>query len=55
MNPDLVDKSKYPTPPNLFEITKFGGWAKVNDEFFDPEGGVVTEIYQSQGKSTASG
>ena len=28
-----------PTPPKLFEITKFGGWDKVNDEFFDPEGG----------------
>jgi sulfate/thiosulfate transport system substrate-binding protein len=55
VNPALVDKSKYPTPPKLFEITKFGGWDKVNDEFFDPEGGVVTDIFQSQGKSTASG
>ena len=40
--------------PSLFDITKFGGWAKVNDEFFDPEKGVVAEIFQSQGKSTAS-
>ena len=38
----------------LFEITKFGGWGKVNDEFFDPEGSVVADIFQSQGKSTAS-
>src|SRR5919107_6043197 len=30
----------FPTPPKLFEITKFGGWDKVNDEFFDPEAGV---------------
>ena len=45
---------KFPTPTNLFEITKFGGWDKVNDEFFDPETGVVAEIFQSQGKSTAS-
>jgi sulfate/thiosulfate-binding protein len=44
----------FPTPPNLFEITKFGGWNKVNDEFFDPEAGIVAEIFQSQGKSTAS-
>jgi sulfate/thiosulfate transport system substrate-binding protein len=44
----------FPTPPNLFEITKFGGWDKVNDEFFDPEQGIVAEIFQSQGKSTAS-
>jgi sulfate/thiosulfate transport system substrate-binding protein len=35
----------FPTPSALFEIDKFGGWSRVNDEFFDPE----------QGKSTASG
>jgi sulfate/thiosulfate-binding protein len=45
---------EFPTPPSLFEITKFGGWDKVNDEFFDPEQGIVAEIFQSQGKSTAS-
>jgi sulfate/thiosulfate transport system substrate-binding protein len=45
---------EFPTPPDLFEITKFGGWDKVNAEFFDPETGVVAEIFQSQGKSTAS-
>jgi sulfate/thiosulfate transport system substrate-binding protein len=44
----------FPTPAKLFEITKFGGWDKVNDEFFDPEAGVVAEIFQAQGKSTAS-
>ena len=45
---------EFPTPSKLFEITKFGGWDKVNDEFFDPEGSVVADIFQSQGKSTAS-
>ena len=45
---------EFPTPAKLFEITKFGGWGKVNDEFFDPEKGVVAELFQSQGKSTAS-
>jgi sulfate/thiosulfate transport system substrate-binding protein len=45
----------FPTPAKLFEITKFGGWAEVNDTFFDPEKGVIAEIFQSQGKSTASG
>jgi sulfate/thiosulfate transport system substrate-binding protein len=44
----------FPTPPGLFEIDKFGGWDKVNDEFFDPEKGTIAEIFQSQGKSTAS-
>jgi sulfate/thiosulfate transport system substrate-binding protein len=45
----------FPTPAKLFDITKLGGWDKVNDEFFDPEAGIVAEIFQSQGKSTASG
>jgi sulfate transport system substrate-binding protein len=45
----------FPTPAGLFDIAKLGGWEKVNSEFFDPEKGVVAEIFQSQGKSTASG
>ncbi len=45
---------EFPTPAKLFEIGKFGGWGKVNDEFFEPEGSVVADIFQSQGKSTAS-
>jgi sulfate/thiosulfate transport system substrate-binding protein len=50
----LLDEEQFPTPKTLFEIDKFGGWDTVNDEFFDPEQGVVAEIFQSQGKSTAS-
>jgi sulfate/thiosulfate-binding protein len=46
---------RFPTPADLFDITKFGGWDKVNTEFFDPEKGVVAKIFQSQGKSTESG
>jgi sulfate/thiosulfate transport system substrate-binding protein len=46
---------EFPTPAKLFEIGKFGGWEKVNDEFFDPESGVIADIFESQGKSTASG
>jgi sulfate/thiosulfate-binding protein len=45
---------KFPKPADLFHITKFGGWDKVNTDFFDPENGVVAKIFQSQGKSTAS-
>jgi sulfate/thiosulfate transport system substrate-binding protein len=45
----------FPAPPALFEIDKFGGWDEVNDEFFDPEQGTIAEIFESQGKSTASG
>ena len=53
MLPDLVDESTYPTPKTLFEIDEFGGWSKVNDEFFDPENGSVAEIERDLGVSTA--
>ncbi len=51
----LVDKKKFPSPPSLFQIDKFGGWSKANDEFFDPSKGKIAKLFQSQGKSTASG
>jgi sulfate/thiosulfate-binding protein len=49
---DLLDEKKYPTPKALFEIDKFGGWAKVTDEFFDPDEGIVAKIEQDLGIST---
>ena len=51
--PDLVDESTYPTPKSLYKIDEFGGWSKVNDEFFDPEKGSVAEIERDLGVSTA--
>jgi len=51
---DTPGADKFPEPSGLFDITKFGGWDKVNTEFFDPENGVVAKIFQDQGKSTAS-
>lgn len=44
----------FPDPAALFEIDKLGGWEKVNSDFFDPENGKIAEIFQAQGKSTAS-
>jgi sulfate transport system substrate-binding protein len=49
---DLVDKSKYPTPRNLFTIDDLGGWSAVNKEFFDPEDSVMASINQDQGFPT---
>jgi sulfate/thiosulfate-binding protein len=51
----LLDEQEFPTPATLFEIDRLGGWDKVNAEFFDPQQGSIAEIFQSQGKSTASG
>ena len=46
---------RFPEPSKLFDIEKLGGWSKVSDEFFDPEGSKIADIFESQGKSTASG
>jgi sulfate/thiosulfate transport system substrate-binding protein len=50
----VAGADEFPEPPALFEIDKFGGWDTVNTEFFDPENGKIAEIFQAQGKSTAS-
>jgi sulfate/thiosulfate-binding protein len=49
---DLVDKTTYPTPKNLFTIDDLGGWSAVNKEFFDPEGSVMASINQDKGFPT---
>jgi sulfate transport system substrate-binding protein len=53
VNKALIDEKRFPTPANLFTIDRFGGWDKVNDEFFDDETGKVAEIEQELGVSTS--
>jgi sulfate/thiosulfate-binding protein len=53
VNPKLVDEKQFPTPKDLFKISQFGGWGKVNDEFFDDETGSVAKIEQELGVSTS--
>jgi sulfate/thiosulfate transport system substrate-binding protein len=53
VNKDLVDPKQFPTPADLFTIDEFGGWDKVNDEFFDDESGKVAEIEKELGVSTS--
>jgi len=53
VNPKLVDPKQFPTPKDLFKISKFGGWGKVNDEFFDEESGSVAAIENELGVSTS--
>jgi sulfate transport system substrate-binding protein len=53
LDSSVVDKSKFPTPKNLFTIDKLGGWSTVNTKFFDPDKGVVATIEKSLGVSTA--
>lgn len=53
VNPKLVDAKQFPTPKDLFKISQFGGWSKVNDEFFDDETGSVAKIETELGVSTS--
>jgi len=53
VNPKLVDPVQFQTPKDLFKISQFGGWGKVNDEFFDSESGSVAKIEGELGVSTS--
>ena len=53
VNPKLVDEKQFPTPEDLFHIADFGGWGKVNDDFFDDETGSVAAIEKELGVSTS--
>ncbi|MDX6610351.1 MAG: sulfate/thiosulfate transport system substrate-binding protein [Solirubrobacterales bacterium] len=53
VNPKLVDTKQFPTPKELFKISQFGGWGKVNEEFFDDEAGSVAKIEGELGVSTS--
>jgi sulfate/thiosulfate transport system substrate-binding protein len=53
VRPELVDAQRFPTPSGLFKIGRFGGWSRVNDDFFDPATGSVAKIEKDLGVSTA--
>jgi len=48
----LVDKKRYPDPPQQFDIAKFGGWPAVMKKFFVPQDSVMQRIEESLGVST---
>ncbi len=49
VNPQLLDKEKFPVPSGLFTIEEFGGWDKVATEFFDEENGAIAKINEELG------
>jgi sulfate/thiosulfate-binding protein len=48
----LVDQERFFFRHDAFKISQFGGWAEVNDEFFDEETGSVAIIEQELGVPT---
>ncbi len=56
VNKKLVDPSQFPEPEKgLFQISKFGGWSKVKEGFFEEETGSITKMYEELGYPTTSG
>ena len=51
--PEAGRPEAVPDPEGLFKISQFGGWGKVNDEFFDDETGSVAKIESELGVSTS--
>jgi sulfate/thiosulfate transport system substrate-binding protein len=47
-------KGKFPTPPQLFDISFLGGWKKAKTQFFAPSSGSIIKIEQAAGVPTAS-
>ena len=52
VNPQLLDKEKFPVPPGLFTIEEFGGWDAVVTEFFEDKTGSIFKIVQDLGFAT---
>jgi sulfate/thiosulfate-binding protein len=46
------NRDKFPQPSALFTIEKFGGWDKVETDFFDAENGAIFEIQRELGNPT---
>lgn len=44
-----IDRSRFPKPSGLFTIEEFGGWAKVQSKFFDPQSGRAVKILRNLG------
>jgi sulfate/thiosulfate transport system substrate-binding protein len=53
--PSVAATFHFPQPKTLFTIDSLGGWTAVNTKFFDPQTGIVAQVEQSLGVSTASG
>src|SRR5438067_7381635 len=49
VDPKVIRRFNYPVRPWLFTIQRFGGWSKVQKQFFDPKTGIVTKIEASLG------
>jgi len=52
-NAAVAKEFNFPTPSGLFTVDDLGGWGTVKKEFFDPDNGKVTKIFEGQGIATS--
>jgi sulfate/thiosulfate transport system substrate-binding protein len=50
---EVLDTFDFPQPTNLFTIEDLGGWVEARPRFFDPETGLVAQIFGELGRETA--
>jgi sulfate/thiosulfate transport system substrate-binding protein len=46
----VAKQYKFPSRPGLFKIDRFGGWPKVDKQFFDPTKGIMAQIQRKVGQ-----
>ncbi len=51
--PQVLAEFDYVQPANLFTIADLGGWAEARPRFFDPETGIVAQIFAQIGRAAA--
>ena len=49
---DVAAARSYPVPAALFTIADLGGWADVQERFFDRENGIMADIQREIGAPT---
>ena len=50
---EVLAQFDFPEPANMFTIEDLGGWAEARPTFFDPETGIVAEIFGALGREAA--
>ncbi len=51
--PEVLAEFDYVQPANLFTIADLGGWPEARPRFFDPETGIVAQIFAELGRAAA--
>jgi sulfate transport system substrate-binding protein len=51
--PEVLAQFDYAQPPELFTIADLGGWPEARPRFFDPQSGLVAQIFAELGRSAA--